>query len=452
MEDGMANDSTDNGILKKTKGPYKHPDFPEMSEADLKAKANAFDIDANLVNLMFAEPFYADVIRYLHKESTESIPTAGVLAKDGVMRMWYNPMFLGAYNGVQVKGIMKHEALHLTLEHTTTRRYNPHTIWNWATDLSINSTLTEDEMPPCGLRPGKAFREPAEWPEGTTQEDIERTRRISQLIESFPLNLSSEEYFGRLMENEDVQDMVEKGKQYVIGDSNSMDDHDGWDELSDEEREYMSGKVRQAVKDAMERADSKNSWGSVPASMQAEIRRKVRGEIDWKAVLRNFVGTTNRADRMTSILRVNKKYPGIHAGSTRDRVPSIGIFVDQSGSVGDSELELLFGELASLANRTDFTVFHFDTEVDKDSKTKWKKGRIQGAHRTRCGGTDFEAPTKFVNEGKERYEAVMILTDGCAPKPSSSRVRRCWVVTPGSKLEFTPDARDVVVQLKRKLV
>lgn len=448
----MAKDTTENGIIAKQKGPYKHPDFPDMGIEELERKAAAFDIDSHLVNLMFQEPFYADVIRSLHKESTRDISTAGVLAKDGVLNMWYNPLFLGAYNPMQVRGVMKHEALHLCLEHTTTRRYEPHSIWNWATDLAINSTLTEDEMPPCGLRPGKPLREPQEWPAETTQEQIERFRRISKLIESFPLNLASEDYFGRLMENEDVQQMVEENTVYILGDGNSMDDHEGWDGMSDEEREYVAGKVRQAVKDAMERADGRNSWGSTPAHMREEIRRKVRGEIDWKAVLRNFVGATQRADRSTSVLRVNKKYPGIHAGSTRDYRPTIACFVDQSGSVGDKELELLFGELQSLTSRADFVVYHFDTEVDKDSRTKWNKGRIQKAHRTRCGGTDFNAPTGWVNDGKEKCEAVIILTDGCAPKPVHSRVRRCWVITPGSKMEFQPDARDVVVQLKKKII
>ena len=97
-------------------------------------------------------------------------------------------------------------------------------------------------------------------------------------------------------------------------------------------------------------------------------------------------------------------------------------------------------------------VYHFDTEVDKDSRTKWNKGRVQRAHRTRCGGTDFNAPTKYINDGKEKCEAMIILTDGCAPKPVHSRVRRCWVITPGSTMEFQPDARDIVVQLKKKLV
>lgn len=446
------NDSTENGILGKAKGPYKHPDFPEMTEAELEVKANAFDIDAHLVSLMFNEAFYSDVIRSLHKEASEEISTAGVLARDGVMNLWYNKKFLGAYDNMKVRGVLKHEALHLCLEHTTTRRYQPHQMWNWATDLAINSTLSEDEMPPCGLRPGKPLREPKEWPATTTQEQIERFRRISKLIESFPLNLSSEEYFGRLMENEDVQQMVEENTVYVVGEGNGMDDHEGWDQLSDDEREYLSGKVRQAVKEAMERADSKNSWGSTPAHMRDEIRRKVRGEIDWKAVLRNFVGATQRADRSTSVLRVNKKYPGIHAGSTRDYRPTIACFVDQSGSVGDKELELLFGELQSLTSRADFTVFHFDTEVDTASRVKWNKGRIQKAHRTRCGGTDFNAPTRYVNDGKEKCEAMIILTDGCAPKPVHSRVRRCWVITPGSKMEFQPDSRDIVVQLKKKLI
>jgi predicted metal-dependent peptidase len=306
-------------------------------------------------------------------------------------------------------------------------------------------------MPPCGLRPGRALRAPKEWPADTTPDKIARFERISALIESFPLNLSSEEYFGRLMENEDVQQMVEEATTYIIGEGNGMDDHEGWDELSDEEREYLSGKVRQAVKEAMERADSKNSWGSTPAHMRDEIRRKVRGEIDWKAVLRNFVGATQRADRSTSVLRVNKKYPGIHAGSTRDYRPTLLCAIDQSGSVGDKELELLFGELQSLTSRADFVVYHFDTEMDVQSRTKWNKGRVQRAHRTRCGGTDFNAPTKFVNEGKEKCEALIILTDGCAPKPVHSRVRRCWVITPGSTMEFQPDPRDIVVQLKKKI-
>lgn len=430
---------------RKVKGDYKHPDFPDRSLEQLKQDASGFDLDSHLVSLLFKEPFYADIVRSLHKEMTSTIPTAGVLYKDGIMRLWWNPLFLAAYNPVQVAGILKHEALHLALEHTTTRRYEPHQVWNIACDLAINSTLSEEEMPPCGFRPGKKFKEPGDW-DSWTPEQQERHLKLSALIQSFPLHLTGEEYFGRLMEDPTVQEMMASGEEGEFG---GFDDHEGWGDLSDEEREYVAGKVRQGVKEAMERADVKNSWGSVPASMREEIRKKVRGEIDWKAVLRNFVGNTSRADRLSSVYRMNRKYPGVHAGHSRDYRPTLNCYIDQSGSMTDDDILLCFGELANLSSRCDINVYHFDTSVDENSKTVWKKGMASPkALRTRCGGTDFRAPTEHAK--KTKPEGYIILTDGGADKPDHSRIRRCWVLVPGRKLAWgDPDSRDVAVYMKK---
>ena len=70
--------STDNGTAEKVKGVYTHPEFPERSIERLRNDAANFDLNHHLVALLFTEPFYADVIRSLHKEATESITTAGV--------------------------------------------------------------------------------------------------------------------------------------------------------------------------------------------------------------------------------------------------------------------------------------------------------------------------------------------------------------------------------------
>ena len=443
----MAND-TGTAESHKTKGEYKHPDFPDRDLERLRKDAAGFDLDNHLVALLFKEPFYADIIRSLHKEMTEKIPTAGVLFKDDIMRLWWNPLFMAAYSPSVVRGILKHESLHLALEHTTTRRYDPHPIWNIACDLAINSTLDDDEMPPCGFRPGKKLSIPSDWSEWT-QEQQDRHLKLSALIESFPLHLTSEEYFAKLLESDVVQEMMQKGEGEGI--PGGMDDHSGWDELSDEEREYVAGKIRQSVKEAQERADSKNAWGSVPASMREEIRKKVRGEIDWKAVLRNFVGTTSRADRLSSVYRMNRKYAGIHPGHARDYKPTLNCYIDQSGSMSDEDIILCFGELANLSHRVDINVFHFDTEVDEESKQTWRKGMATPkALRTRCGGTDFDAPTKHA--AKTKPEGYIILTDGGAPKPDHSRIRRCWVLVPGQELAFPDaDSRDVVVKMKRPL-
>lgn len=124
------------------------------------------------------------------------------------------------------------------------------------------------------------------------------------------------------------------------------------------------------------------------------------------------------------------------------------MYIDQSGSVGDKELELAFGELRSLAKRTEFTTFHFDTEVDEKSETLWKKNRCPAASRTRFGGTDFDCVTKHANKNRNRFDGYIIITDGEAPKPKPSKLKRCWMITPGRQLLFAADRIDSVCKMK----
>lgn len=444
----MGGESTTEVGIKTKGGKYVHPDYPDRDIETLRKDASAFDIDAHLISLLFSEPFYADIIRSLTKVMTDSVPTAGVIAREDTLRMYWNPLFLAAYPSEMVKGILMHEALHLALEHTTTRRYEPHMAWNWATDLAINSNLSKDQCPPCGLKPGRALKAPPDL-ESASEEYKRLFLKMSTLIESLPSHLSSEEYFGILMDNQDFQDMMGMNGEGL----GSMDDHGGWDELSDEDREYISSKVRQVVKEAQERADSNNRWGSVSAELREEIRKRVHGEIDWRAVLKQFVGNTTRSNRTSSVLRANRKYPGIHAGHSRDYTPSIGIFLDQSGSVSDEALELFFGELYSLSTRAEFTVYNFDTKVDIESKQVWRRGNNPKLVRTRCGGTDFTCIDEYLKESREKFEAVIVLTDGGASRPDSARgYRRCWVLEPGTDLAWgEADSRDVVVKLKKNM-
>jgi predicted metal-dependent peptidase len=71
-------------------------------------------------------------------------------------------------------------------------------------------------------------------------------------------------------------------------------------------------------------------------------------------------------------------------------------------------------------------------------------------HGTRfnCGGTDFNAPTKHANSQKN-LDGYIILTDGGAEKPKPSRLKRCYILAPGQKLFFEPDAEDTVIYMKQ---
>jgi predicted metal-dependent peptidase len=151
---------------------------------------------------------------------------------------------------------------------------------------------------------------------------------------------------------------------------------------------------------------------------------------------------------METWTRSAKKDPMGQPGVTYNYLPSINIYVDQSGSVPDSSLELFFGELASLSRKATFKVYYFDTEVDVKNGFEWRRGAAVSPKRTRCGGTDFDAPTKHAN-GDRSCDAYMILTDGGAPKPADGRKRRGWILDPGNKLYFQDvPSRDVVIQMK----
>ena len=419
-----------------------------------------FDIDPHIISLMFNEPFYAKILRGVTKVCTKSIPTAGVLAKDGDLKMWYNPGFLASLTEKPVRGLLKHEAMHLALMHTTTRRLEPHKIHNWAADLAINSSIPEDELPEGGLIPGKEFGPLTEEQVAKMGEEaVARYNRMSKFIAELPKGESTEWYFARLMEDDQMKEDVQeqgKGQPGEPGDGDGtgpgmpgeMDNHDGWDELSEEEKELAAAKVKQAVAEAAKECDQKGQWGSVPTAVQAEIRKLISKEIPWQAVLKKFVGFTKRSVRSTSWNKLNKKNPMIMPGARKKTTASIAVYIDQSGSVSNKELELLFGELQSLAKHTEFTTFHFDCTVDESSEKVWKKGRGQMPHRTRHGGTDFLAVQKHAEKNKHRFDGYLILTDGYAPNPGFSRQKRGWVITTEGAVQDWMGGKDFIIKMK----
>ena len=464
-------------MAKRTNKDTTSNDLPAIAKEVTKAQADAFDLDPHLIGLMWDEPFFSKVLRTVTKVRSEDIPTAGVLAKDGDINMWWNPYFLAGLNPKQVKGLLKHECFHLVFEHTTTRRMDPHILHNYATDLAINSMIPEEELPEGGLVPGKAFKEPT--PEEVAKmgpQAYARFQKISQKIASLPKGLSSEQYFALLQDvAEDIQQAgqgkslaqaMKDGDVQVDGNGNlvdkdgnpvrvvpgGMDDHEGWDDLDDAERELIKGKVRQAMEKATQECDASGQWGSIPAETRQKLRDMLAREIDWKSVLKQFCGMTRRADRTSNVKRLNRKYPGIHPGTHRNYTSSIAVYIDQSGSVGDDDLELLFGNLMDLAKHTEFTLFNFDTEVDEASERVWTKNKTPGLARTRGGGTDFKAASAHANKNKHRFDGYLILTDGECDDPGPSGLKRGWVIVPGRKLLFSPSTRDFIIKMKRDAV
>ena len=401
-------------------------------------KKEPFDLEMQLYSLLRDEPFFAALSRRINKSKTNAIPTAGVRVNpdNGRYEMVYNPEFFEKLTPIQRKGVLKHEFYHLIFEHVT-GRLPPEGLtkmWNIATDLAINSHLI-GELPDGGCIPQQAP------------------------FQDYPLNQSAEFYFNMLKEDEQFKQDPEDGDGDGSGSGDpqdgqgsglpdSLDDHSGWgDDVDQATKEIAEQRLKEDLKQVVDEMNSSGKgWGTVGASVRKQIQDFITPKVDWRKVLRYFIKTSQRANKRSTVKRINKRFPYIHAGKKVTRRAKIAVSIDQSGSVDDGMLALFFSELSSLAKYATFTIIPFDTDVAEDKIWEWKQGKKHTWERVLQGGTDFNPPTEYVNA--QDFDAHLILTDLCAPKPKPSKVQRAWVTTPqhAERPYFTTSERIIIVE------
>ena len=378
----------------------------------------SFDLKLHAYRLLMDEPFFAALSRKVEKRASTAIPTAGVMVNPDTAQfeMIYNPEFFASLPEEQVKGVLKHEFYHLIFEHVTSRKPEgvPHMAWNVAADLAINSHLV-GELPEMACMPGVGPF--ADLPKGESAE---------WYLANLPQKDETEGGEG----GESSESGGEPGEPGE-GEPGSFDDHSGWSEDGDSPAQEAANQMaKQRLKEALKEAASEaagaaKGWGTVSAAVKKDIIKRLETKVDWKKVLRYFIKTSQRASRSSSVKRINRRYAYIHPGKKDQRQAKIAVAIDQSGSVSDEMLSTFFGELNKLAKLATFTVVPFDTQVDPSMVYEWKKGQSKLAERVMCGGTCFEAPTKWANENN--VDGLIILTDMEAPKPKRCKAQRLWL-------------------------
>ena len=388
-----------------------------------------FDLNIHVARLLMSEPFFAALSRRVNKRANRSIPTAAVMVnpKTAQFEMIYNPEFFEGLSDAARRDVIKHELYHLIFEHLTGRLPDGENsrLWNFATDLAINSHL--NNLPENCLKPGQGkFKD---LPPGKASEWYLDTLKKQGFDPDEPGpkgENGSGEGEGEGGSGEAGEGDAE-GEGEGLGDNGQFDSHEHWGDADQTTKEIAKERLKNTLRKASEEASKSNSWGSVPSEVRKDILERISGVVDWKKVLRYFVKTSQKANKSTSIKRINRRYPYIHPGRKTSRQAKIAISIDQSGSVSDGMLVAFFSELNKLADIAEFTVIPFDSEVAKDKIFVWKKGEKRRWERVRCGGTDFDPPTEYVNT--QKFDGHIVLTDLCAPKPKSSKCQRMWLTT-----------------------
>lgn len=412
-------------------------------------KIMSYDLNIDIARLLKEEPFFAALSRRVEKISTESVPTAAVGLNREAMQyeFLYNPAFFDKLTEQQRRGVIIHEFYHLVFRHVSNRR-PPQVIrepekyfkyWNIATDLSINCLIGAENLPEnCCIPGGKQF-------------------------EDFPSMESAEFYFRKILEkiqfseDSDGQDGQGEGQ---FDDCGQFDKHDNWAEGSGDgiEAETANERVKEYLKEAAEKADQKG-WGNVSKRTREEIRKLLESYVDWRKILRMFIGRAQRADKSNTRRRIDKRthayaqginVASVNPGRKVNKIANIAISIDQSGSVDDNLLASFYAELNALSKMATFTVIPFDDRVFQEKVFVWKKGEKRNRERVLCGGTNFSAPTKYVNE--RNFDGHIILTDMMAEKPIASNCQRMWMTSSSHAKNpwFDPRPKEMMIAVEEK--
>jgi len=390
-------------------------------------KAPSFDLNMHTARLLMSEPFFASLSRRIDKTATTAIPTAGVRVNPEreQFELLYNPEFFAALDDEHKLGVLMHEFYHIIFEHVTGRKPidGLKRIDNIAMDLAINGLPEMAGKLPGDTNPGPMM------PSG---EPMKGCIPGEGPFADLPAGMTYEWYLNALkkMQKEQEQD-GEGGSGGEGGDAfdgaDSFDDHDAFGDTDGTAGEIAKERLKDAIKKAAEDASRARNWGSVSSQMRKEIMDRIQTRVDWRKVMRYFIKTSQRADRRSTPRRLNRRFPRIHPGKRVRRHAKIAISIDQSGSVDDAMLAAFFAELNELADIAEFTVIPFDSEVGEDKIYVWKRGQTRPWERVLCGGTCFNAPTKYVNE--HGFDGHIVLTDMMAPKPVASACQRMWMTT-----------------------
>lgn len=408
-----------------------------------------FDLNMHTARLLMDEPFFAAISRRIDKRASFAIPTAGVMVNPDTAQfeMLYNPKFFASLSDNERRDVLKHEFYHVVFLHVTDRMPEgvKMRLWNVATDLAINSHLFN--LPKGGLIPGEP---------GTPFENLPRGQSSEWYLANMPDfnnqgegdgQSSGDASDGSSSGDDGSGDPGSSGSSSGDGIPDSLDDHSGWGSCSQEVKDMAKERLKDIIRKASNDCAKNSSWGSVPSDTRKKIMKVLESKIDWRKVLRYFVKTSQKANRSSSIKRINRRYAYIHPGKKSSRVAKVAVSIDQSGSVDDDMLSKFFAELNKLAEIAEFTVIPFDTRIDEKLIWTWKKGQKVERERTMCGGTCFNAPTDYVNN-HGGFDGHIILTDLCAPKPKPSKVQRMWMTTPeyAARPYFTTKERLVVIE------
>lgn len=174
----------------------------------------------------------------------------------------------------------------------------------------------------------------------------------------------------------------------------------------------------------------------LPVYMESLITNYVRGLVDPRDVLKNFVANSTSFELESTIKRKNKKYSKFLPSTVKKYESRINVYIDESGSVSDVVLENFLGIMKDLAEFSSLKIIPFDCEINEESIFTVERGKDIPYGRTCGGGTQFDSALEhYQNEFLEGLcDGAIILTDGGSGREIYPGLPLVWVLPETDKL------------------
>ncbi len=417
-----------------TKQPHQEPlDQERLNRITGKAEEL---LEQTIVELIFAEPFYANLIMGMRREFTVKLPTLGVSVTDQV-NLHINPYFFSAMNLPQRVDVLKHEAHHVINNHFVRFRDIEPKVFdnvdksifdrimdmqkasttNKAADAAINEYLPN--LPrkvkmfdhngntinvPTHIKDEKGNNIPN--PDKDAGMPVEADLIFVELLKKkFPNieNRQTMEYYYEFLKEQQEKNGENGAEQYIV-----LDDHNIWHE-TDNTEDDITQKVKDAVNKAAEQTADKD-MGKLPGDVIAAIEKLNYVPKDWRGDIQKFSARCSEILIESTRKKRNRRYGILYPGNKTFPKLQLVVALDTSGSVGDEELGQFHAEMIRLHNMgVDLTVIECDTQINNkpykfDPRKEFK---VHGR-----GGTAFKPVFDFIEKEKLEIDGLIYCTDG----------------------------------------
>lgn len=176
--------------------------------------------------------------------------------------------------------------------------------------------------------------------------------------------------------------------------------------------------IKNEINDAIQDAQVTRQWGNIPGSMQDMLIASLKPKVDYRAILKRFRASVITSATKLNRMRPSRRYGFGHPGKKREFSTKLAFFVDVSGSMSDQVLREGFGVINRFfkygISETD--VYQFDTELKDETPLKMFKAQKEIKLMGR-GGTDFQVVLDKLEKHPNKYDGVIVYTDGYAAVP-----------------------------------